>query len=98
VNHGTYGVSGSGVGLGTSALNAYAPGYQFLGNVLIGPTPSSAYPSQNDFAPTLLDVGFVNPSQDDYRLAQSSPYLAFMGTTPGADVGGIANRTTGVIQ
>ena len=49
-----YGFLGSGVGVGTNALNGYAPGYVFLRNVLPG-LEASLYPASNFFpdnAPT----------------------------------------------
>jgi len=45
-SHGDYGVFGSGVGEGKAALDAYAPSYVYLRNVMIGST-SIVYPSGN---------------------------------------------------
>jgi hypothetical protein len=94
VNLGTYGVSGSGVGLGISALQAYAPGFRFEGNVLIGNVRGARYPSGNTVLRSLRDVGFVNAPAGDYHLSAASP---LSGLRPGADVATIMAATRRVV-
>ena len=96
---GTYGVFGSGVGEGTAALNYYAAsGYFFQGNVIVG-APASTYPAGNFFPATLADVGFVNATAGNYRLASTSAYArrGTDGRDPGADIDAIENALQGVV-
>lgn len=69
----TYGVLGSGEGQGTGALEFYAPGGVFVGNVVVG-ADANAYPPGNSFPATLADVGFVDLAGGDYALAPGSPH------------------------
>jgi hypothetical protein len=99
MSHGQYGITGSGAGSGTAALNYYAaPGYIFQGNVIYGVT-ASQYPSGSWYPATPALVGFVDFTGGNYRLASTSPYakLATDGTDPGADIDTIERLTLGVV-
>lgn len=87
---------------GTAALAAYAPSsYTFDRNVIGGlPLPLLVgYPNTSFYASSLVNIGFMNPSVNDYRLGLSSPYLGKSTTNgnPGADVVGVTSRTANVI-
>ena len=88
-----YGVFGSGVGEGSSALSAYCPSYAFLGNVMVGGI-QSIYPSGNSFPATVGEVQLGN----DYRLLSTSPYRnrATDGKDPGVDVDALNAALSGV--
>jgi len=96
---GTYGVSGSGTGLGTTALQTYAPGYQFEGNVLIGNVRGATYPSGNIVLRSSKDVGFVDAQGGHYELSPASQ-LRGSGNQPqpGADVRAVMTATHSVVS
>ena len=99
IEHGAYGVFGSGQGEGTAALAFYFPGYVFDHDVGIG-FPSAAYPSGsgNTYPATDADVGFVDFAGGNYRLAPTSSLegQASDGSDPGADIDRITASTAGV--
>jgi hypothetical protein len=84
---GTYGIFGSGMGSGTSALDAYFPGWIVAGNVLIGANASS-YPPNNFFPPSFFEAGVVDADAGNFRLSPDSPFAgkATDGKDPGADI------------
>jgi hypothetical protein len=89
--HNEYGVFGSGVGRGTSALERYFPGYVFSMNVIAREVnaPSNValiYPTGNFFPENLDAVGFVDYARANYRLRPGSRFRAKDGTDPGANV------------
>jgi hypothetical protein len=92
--HGVYGVQGTGKATGLATLNYYAPDYTFLKNVLAGGN-SSVYPPNNFFPSSLAQIGFVDPSNKDYRLSSTSPYrnAGTDGTDLGANVEAILTAT-----
>jgi hypothetical protein len=66
--HNTYGVQGTGYGIGLSTLNHYFPGYVFKGNVLAGGN-ASLYPSGNYFPTvTQFNAAFVDASSGNYTI------------------------------
>lgn len=71
--HNSYGIIGSGTGVGLSTIERYFPDALVQGNVIIGGNPER-YPAGNFFPDTLADVGFIDYSADNYRLDASSPY------------------------
>ncbi len=73
LNHNSYGVFGDSIGLGTTALNAYFPGYVFQKN-LIAAAPAAIYPGGNFYPANLNDAQFVDQIDENYRLAATSPY------------------------
>jgi PKD repeat protein len=86
--HNTYGIVGSGVGFGNSALAAYFPGAIFRKNVLAG-GKASLYPPDNFFpSVATFNAQFVDLAGGDYRLVSSSPYVGAGsdGLSLGADV------------
>jgi hypothetical protein len=77
VPHNTYGIFGSGVGVGNAALNTYFPGAIVEKNIFAGGNAvryASLYPPDNFFLGSLDEVGFVDLVGGDYRLAAHSPY------------------------
>jgi hypothetical protein len=89
---GTYGILGSGSGIGVASLVQYAPsGYAVSGNLLLGNTNDATYPSGNSFAASVSAAHFVNPSSGNYAIA-SGPYSGF-----GADMAAITAATAGVV-
>jgi len=99
LEHGDYGLFGSGRGEGTGALEYYVPGYSFTANAIFGDASvASSYPSGNFFPASLSDVGFVDAAGGDYALAPTSTYAASAtdGRALGADVAEIVRLTAGV--
>jgi len=94
---GTYGVSGSGVGLGSQALQRYAPGHLFAGNILIGEIRGANYPSGNIVFRSLQDVGFVNVRAGDFSLSANSRLRGGERPPPGADVPMVLATTQHVV-
>jgi hypothetical protein len=82
--HNSYGIVGSGTAPGNGTLAAYFPGSLVTKNVFIS-GPASLYPAGNFFPATTADVGFVDFTGGNYRLASSSPYKG--AGTDGRDVG-----------
>ena len=95
ITRGTYGVFGSGKGEGKSALEAFAPGYVFEKNAIVG-APEASYPAGNFFPAAVADVRFA--SATNHQLASDSPYAkkASDGTDLGADFAALAKATSGV--
>ena len=80
-----YGIKGPGLE-GTTTLQTYAPGYEFRFNVLHGVFNRAFYPEGNFYdATSILDVGYLDSEQHNYRLATSSPYKN--AASDGTDVG-----------
>lgn len=71
--HNSYGIIGSGTGVGLSTIEQYFPNALVQGNVIVGGNPKP-YPEGNFFPDTLADVGFIDHSKGNYRLGASSPY------------------------
>ena len=80
-------------GRGAAALERYAPGAVFTGNVLIGANPKEGPAEGNYFASSLESVGFVNPEGGDFRLSTASIYA---GLPVGADIPTVASTTVNV--
>jgi len=91
-------VRGDGIVEGTATLEAYAPGYRFENNVIVGGLLSkSPYPANNFLLPEDLSVvQFVDPTANDFRLSESSPYRksATDGRHLGADIEAIETATS----
>jgi hypothetical protein len=93
VTNGEYGVKGSGLASGEPTLRAVMPDARVEGNVFIGPG-APGYPSGNQTARSMKDVGFVDPERGDWRLASNSRYKsAAGGRDPGADLDRVARAT-----
>ena len=92
-----YGVLGSGEGEGSGALDFYAPGGSFVGNVIVGADPA-AYPAGNFFPASVDAVGFVDPAAGDYALAPGSAHagVASDGGDPGVTTDLLAQALAGV--
>src|SRR3989454_222336 len=100
---GAYGFTGLGTNQGLDTLNAYFPGAVFDRNVLAGPWQRgdpSLYPAGNFFPASLNDVGFVDLSGGNYRLAATSPYknAGTDGKDIGADLDAIAAAFAGGVS
>lgn len=80
-----YGIHAT-TGEGAAALDMFAPGHVFAGNVVPG-AATPLYPTGNFYPATLADVGFRDAMTGDLRLAPTSRYVR-MGTDgrdPGVD-------------
>ncbi|HXI28859.1 MAG TPA: hypothetical protein VNG89_10555 [Vicinamibacterales bacterium] len=90
--HGTYGIIGTGHGIGNDSIAAFLPGATIAHNVLAG-GKASAYPSDNLF-PTLeeLQKQFVAFSARSYQLAPGSAWhrAGSDGRDLGADLSRVA--------
>ena len=95
---GTYGVKGNSTQSGTPSLDAFAPGWTWTTNLLIGPTAQNLPPTTS-FASSINSVAFASVSTGDYTLSSASPYRGscYDGTDPGADVATVASKTAGVM-
>jgi uncharacterized protein YjdB len=84
----------------TNTLAQYAPGYQFLDNVLVklAGSATSGYPTQSEYTASVAAVGCVSPSTGDFRLLGSSPYkgMCVDGSDPGCDMTLVSTATAGV--
>lgn len=99
LEHGMYGVFGSGEGEGTRALDFYMPGTMFLGNAIFGDaTVAASYPAGNFFPADTASVGFVDAAGGNYALTPTSMYVtsATDGSAIGANVAEVARITAGV--
>lgn len=91
--HNSYGIFGSGSGIGNPSIAQYFPGSSITGNVIAkevgGPSnAASLYPAGNQFPETLNDIGFLDLAAGDYRLSSTSAYKGkgTNGLDPGCDV------------
>ncbi len=84
VPHNAYGIIGSGSGVGRPTLTTFFPGGLIRKNVIVGGN-APQYPPDNFFPASLSDVGFVDRSRGDYRLAGFSAYKK--AGTDGKDLG-----------
>jgi hypothetical protein len=87
VKSGDYGITGDGTGLGTPALEAFAPGYTFVKNVIESAAYFIPYPSGN----TLIGNGTLD-SKFDARKRYTGSEVASDGQKVGADVDGLIAR------
>ena len=97
--HNDYGVIGDGTGIGSPTLDAYAPGYVFVRNIIAAMPASQPYPKGNFFPRSWSKVRFANQAGGNYDLAASSPYrnAGTDGKDLGADITAINEATTGVL-
>lgn len=92
--HGTYGIIGSGQGIGTTSLDAYcgASGYTVTANILeAGGTHATSYPSGNFFPANWSGV-FPDYSGGDYHVQSGSSFhnAGTDGKDLGADIDAVA--------
>jgi hypothetical protein len=72
--HNSYGIIGTGSGIGSDTISRFFPASDIWSNVLAGGSPN-AYPPGNSFpAPEQFEAQFVSYSGGDYRLSGSSPW------------------------
>jgi Right handed beta helix region len=81
----TYGVVGSGQGIGVNALKYYFPGAVFQKNVIVAVPSGVVYPADNFLPASLSQVGFADLAGGNYRLGPTSPYRN--AGTDGKDIG-----------
>jgi hypothetical protein len=87
MSHNAYGIIGVGSmggGIGSVALNAYAPGNVFRRNVIAGANQSQ-YPTDNFYPASISSAAFMNGGAGNYRLSSGSPYRN--AGTDGKDIG-----------
>jgi PKD repeat protein len=100
IGHGSYGLFGDAVGVGTVALTAYAPDALFSGNVIYGTSGQqlfpSLYPSGNSFPSSSAATGLVTGADGLAELGAGSSYLTagVAGSRPGADLALVRQYTT----
>jgi hypothetical protein len=96
---GKYGVIGDDFG-GGAAIEHYAPGGTFKGNVIILADGAAGYPSGNLYLSNAGAVGFVSIPREDFRLAKTSPFRGRStdGRDPGADIDALMRAIQGVKQ
>jgi hypothetical protein len=95
-HHGSWGVKGDATGAGTASLAKFAPGYLFTNNAIANGGTASAYPANNYFPGAFSNLGFVNLTGGDYRLATSSTYRnkGYDGRDIGADINTVNSMTS----
>jgi hypothetical protein len=72
--HNSYGIIGTGHGVGSDTISSFFPASDIGSNVLAGGSPS-AYPPGNSFpTPGQFEAQFVSYTGGDYRLSGSSPW------------------------
>jgi hypothetical protein len=86
VQHNSYGIKGSGYGVGNPTLAQYFPNAVVRRNVMVGAN-STLYPPDNYYPATIAEVKFKDYLNDDVRLDASSPYIA--AATDGIAIGAI---------
>jgi len=74
VIHNEYGIFGDGTGVGHAPIAKFYPGSTIVNNILVGGDERD-YPRPNFFPRSINDIGFANPSANDYRLLGDSQYL-----------------------
>ena len=86
VAHNTYGIAGTGVVMGSRALDALFPGAIVKRNVIVGGS-SAEYPRDNFVVRSWAQVKFEDLAQGRLRLADGSPFrrAGLNGTDVGAD-------------
>jgi hypothetical protein len=73
--HNSYGIIGTGTGVGSDTISRFFPASDIRSNVLAGGS-ANAYPNGNSFpAPEQFEAQFVSYASGDYRLSGSSPWL-----------------------
>ena len=98
--YGLDGVLGSGKAPGNVSLNFYAPGAEFVKNILVGGAArANVYPAGNFYPATFDEVGFTDHASGDYKLLDGSSYSK-AGTDEqdlGADIQAVKAATAGVV-
>jgi hypothetical protein len=94
-NHGRWGMKGDGTTAGTASFTKFAPGYLAANNLVANGGTASYYPANNWFPGVWSNVGFVNFSGGDYRLATTSKYLnkGYDGRDIGASIATVGSMT-----
>jgi hypothetical protein len=106
VSHGPWGITGSGVGSGNTAITTFLPDSVIAGNLIVGlqnTLTAQNYPTGNLFPISMTTVGFVtyaNGNGGNYQLSSSSIYrnTGMDGKDPGVDSTGLTTKLQGVLQ
>lgn len=96
---GRFGVAGAGTTPGIESINKFFRNWTFRDNILIGGIRQQEYPPGNTIVPDIAQVGFVDPTQGDFRLRNTSPGQKLLGTDgapPGIDLELLRAWTDGV--
>jgi hypothetical protein len=92
VDHGEYGIKGSGAVAGEPTLRAFFPGARVEGNVFIG-RGAARYPDGNIVVGSRKDAGFLDAERGDWRLRPGGRLKGVAaGRDPGADVDALPRR------
>jgi hypothetical protein len=99
LHHGGYGIKGAATSEGTASIKAFSSSWVVTNNAIAMGGTASAYPSANYFPASFSNIGFVNFSGGDYRLASTSPYLnkGYDGRDIGADIAQLNAETKGAV-
>jgi hypothetical protein len=92
-----YGLMGSAVGEGSSALTAFNRAGITRGNVFTGRL-ERIYPAGNSFPTSLGPDAFVNSAAGDYTLRSTLPFAFSGGTRVGVDGRALLSATAGVVD
>jgi hypothetical protein len=76
---------GGGTAPGNGTITTWLPGAVFLQNVFAANPYAYLFPASNFYPAAMTDVGFINLTGGNYRLAATSPYKGK--GTDGKDVG-----------
>ncbi|HEX3160575.1 MAG TPA: hypothetical protein VHQ45_18800 [Gemmatimonadaceae bacterium] len=87
-----YPLLGDAKGTGKRALDHYAPGWIFTGNVLAGGSASS-YPTGNWYPSTTASVGFASVSAGNLAISSASKYAS-----AGVNYSTVTSKTSGVVR
>lgn len=68
MHHGAYGIKGAGTGDGTASLTAFAPGYVFTNNVVVGGSPCTQYPATTLCPTTFAGLPTASAGADSVQL------------------------------
>jgi hypothetical protein len=95
LDHGRWGVKGDATTEGSASLSKFAPGYLAADNLIANGGTASYYPANHWFPGAWSNVGFVNFSGGDYRLASTSKYLnkGYDGRDIGANIATVNSMT-----
>jgi uncharacterized protein (TIGR03437 family) len=103
-SHGPWGITGSGLGSGNTAITTLLPDSVIAGNLIVGlqnTLTAQNYPTGNLFPTSMTAVGFVtyaNGNGGNYQLSSSSIYrnAGMDGKDPGVDTTGLDNALSGI--
>jgi hypothetical protein len=96
-NYNLYGISGvNTAGSGNLTMSTYFPGGILRRNVMINGDRSSLSDFQDNYYPSLSQVGFIDYANQDYRLGSYSDYISL--STDGTAIGANINTLMGIVN